>query len=211
MGWRLKTAASNENADVLADLKAFMRVSESAEDDLITFLLKSAVRQIENFTRLHLLTQVWELSLDRPLGYNMQRSPWWNGTREGSVNEYFYAHDYIDLNRTPVASIVSFKYFSPDNTENTFTNAAYRLDTTNVPNRIVLNEGYTWPTNVRDRDAFLIEVSLGYGADQDALPEDIRNAIRSQVMWLYDNRTCGEMKLTDNVMAMLEPYVQMYR
>ena len=99
----------------------------------------------------------------------------------------------------------------PDDTENTFASTKYRLDVSNNPNRLVLDDGETWPSNVRDRDAIRIEVTLGYGADYTSLPEDIRNAIRALVMYLYDNRSRGEMKIPDMVKSMLETYVQFYR
>lgn len=209
MGWKVTAEATYADVESLNDLKAFMKVDESADDDLITFLFKAAARAIERYTQSYLLTQTWEYSFDIPNGISNATTPWFNGVRDGVDSFFQHGLDYIELNKTPVQSIESFKYYSRDNTENTLATSVYRLDNSQSPARVILNDGQSWPVNVRDRNSYVIQVSLGYGDAATDLPEDLRTALRAQVLHMYDNRGCGgEMKLTDMTKELLAPFVQ---
>lgn len=206
--WQVQTGPTYSDIVTLADLKAYLRVDHSNEDTLITTLAQAAARAIERQTGRLLLTQTWDLFLDRPALHGRHDMPWWTGQRQTSRAYLTGADAAIELTKSPVASITSFVHFDSDNAETTFAASKYRLDKATEPARLVLNEGETWPTNgVRDYQGYRIRCVLGYGADDSSLPDDLKIAMWAQTAHLYENRECaGEVRLSDSVKALIEPF-----
>lgn len=181
--YTLVTAPASEPVSV-AEAKTFLRVDGTAEDDLITSLIKTARLACENHTRRAFISQTWRLTMDAfsDVEEEVALSGYIVGPRPGVV-----CHQDIQLSRQPIQSITHIKTYSPDNTVSTVDADTYLLDTDG--GRIVLNEGYTWPTNLRDRAAVEITFLAGYGE----VPEDIRQAILLFVSSMYENRQCMDM------------------
>ena len=83
----------------------------------------------------------------------------------------------------PITSISSINTYNTANTVATFDPAAYRLDAPNA--RIVLNDGYTYPTGLRDREAVHITYVCGY----TAAPDGLLAVMYGMVMSFYMCRT----------------------
>lgn len=210
MAWQQITPPNYETADDLTEVKNFLKVSSSADNDLIESLIATAAEMIEMYTRVHLLTQTWTLWLDnyRPQVDRIQPQ-WWNGARTGRFATVFANTDIcIELNRAPIQSITHIKTHSRDNVSTTFDSASYRLVKSSTPARVALNAGYAWPIdNLRDLEAYEIQCVLGYGTTAASFPAMLKTALRQLVFELYDKRGQGEMKMSDDIKQLLSPFV----
>lgn len=208
MSWKIVTAPNYDNVDEIEKLKNFLKIVDVQDNELITFLMASAGRMIETYTQRFLLTQTWDYYIDRYENNARSPDPWWTGVRQGHVGSLFSSDEiYIKLIKAPIASITSITYFDTDDVETTFAASKYFLDDVSEPPRIILNHGETWPSDgLRKANTFKIRVVGGYGAVDD-IPEDLRNAFRMQVHYLYENREKGELRLSNTIKALLDPYV----
>lgn len=171
------------------EAKAFMQVDGTADDSLISILIATARRSAEEYTKRSFMEQTWRLALDcfpgEPDGLPYQLAPTWT-----------YDARNIELPRGPVSEIVSIKTFSTANVESTVDPASYEL----VDDRVMLNSGYSWPSDLREAGAVHVE----FKAESDPLPEPIKTAILMHATALYENRACADMSA--GVKAMLDPY-----
>jgi len=109
--------------------------------------------------------------------------------------------DTFDVAFPPLQSVTSVVTFDRGNNARTFDSAGYRVDMQS--GRIYLNEGVTFPTDMRAQDAVQITYVAGYGSG--SIPAPILEAIRMYVTQLYDG--CAGM--TDEARRMLAPYRRM--
>ncbi|MGL6349727.1 MAG: head-tail connector protein [Aeromonas sp.] len=174
----------------LDQAKLFMRIDGSAEDSLIALLIASARRAVENYIMRSVMPQTWKLQLDAfqysdpdPIGYHIAARTTFNESE-------------IELPRGPVVSITSLRTFNTANAASTVSAASYAL----IDSRVVLNDGFTWPTGLRDEGA----VEVTYVAGYTNVPEDIKQAIMMYALAMYENRTCSEMPAA--VKGLLAPY-----
>lgn len=182
----------------LADVKTFLRIDGTANDAVLAILISSARRMAEEYTKRSLITQSWTLVMDRfvdadpllPEGQHVAPTPYLvNGSLE------------IPLSRGPIQSITSIETFDLTNSASTVSTDVYELDIEN--SRLLLNEGYSWPTELRDRAAVKITFDSGYGAAA-AVPESIRSGILQHVAASYTNKVCADIPA--GVRALYDPY-----
>jgi len=162
-----------------------MRVDSTDEDDLIGDLITNARMLAEEYTRRRFITTGITLTLDRIPG--RARQPWWDGVREGSITELLANADRIVLPFAPAIAVQSFKSYNDANTEAVFSSSAYRLE---ASGNLYLNDGYVWPTDLRNHAAVVIAYTAGYGASAASVPMPIRHAIKVAVAAMYEDRTC---------------------
>lgn len=154
---------------VLADMKEHLRVTHSAEDDLIGAYMAAASESIENETGLSLGSQVWEQSFQNPT-----RDLW--------------------LLKTPVQSLTSIKYYDGDNVEQTADLSDF--DLFNMGDWFVVRSD-EWPATYDRPDAITIRFSCGY-ASADDMPKTIGQAMKFIVGHWYENRSeTSELKLNE--------------
>ncbi len=161
----------------------------SAEDTLLTRLITVARRHCEQVLNRVLITQTWDLWLDR-----------------------FPVTSYIEVPLPPLASITSIKYYDTANTEATWSPATdYFVDTISHPGRIALAWGKYWPTTtLRETNGVDVTFVAGYGATAASVPDEIKQAILLLIGHLYEHRE----EITDKVLtqtpaavdALLYPY-----
>jgi len=161
-----------------------------SDDDLLNALITTARQHVENVTNRALITQTWELWLDR-----------------FPVNE-------IEIPLPPILTggISSIKYYDTSNTEATVTASDYFLDFKSEPGRVVLAYGCSWPsTTLRSVNGVCVTFTCGYGA-ATAVPKAIKQAMLLLIGHLYENReavqTTGAMpkELQLAFDALLAPY-----
>jgi len=158
----LATIADNTTTtylDNIADsgLGAGAPSSNTAGDPLLTWLITCARRVAERETGRALITQTWELVLDR------------------------FARE-IEIDMLPVASITSVKYTDEDGNLQTVDAADYVLE----PERLLsawLRPAFekSWPTPRRIEGAVVIRFAAGYGAAGASVPAELRTWISAQV------------------------------
>jgi len=148
----------------LADAKAFCRIENVDDDALVTSLIARARDYAERFTQRSLLQQTLKLSLDQEDCATRNR--------------------FIRLRRPEILSIDSFTSYASDNTPTVFDPASYRIS----GDRLVLNDGYSFPVGTRCFDAYEIVYKAGYGATADKVPPLMVEAISLLIAHWYENR-----------------------
>ena len=198
------TASNDSPAISTADMKAFLRVDDSAEDDLIASYVTTATEAVKQYLRRALLTETFVFKAD---GFThpdaddrlMALGP---GVHTASVPYVLGGGDTLDLPFPPLQSVTTVVTY--DRSDNSSTYAASRYGVDLQSGRIYLNESETWPTNLRAQDAVEVTYVAGYGSG--SIPEPILEAIRQYVSGLYDG--CGE-GITDGMRQLLAPYRRM--
>jgi len=177
----------------LADAKAFLRVTISDDDDLISSLIQAATRMAERYLNRFLITQTHQVRYDFipqkvvDSRDGKSNTPWWDGVREGAISMFQSRQDFLQLPYGPVQEVEHFKTFNPANVESTFDSSNYHVDFSESA-RICLNDNAEWPYDLRAREAIEIQVIYGYGDTGDDVPSDIVTAIKLILTPLYESR-----------------------
>lgn len=183
----------------LADVKTFLRIDGTADDAILTSLIASARRMAEEFTKRAFITQTWKLSMDSFSDTEVQLT---GGFAFGPPPHVIEGSQRIQLARRPVQSITAIETYNTTNTKTTISAATYALDT--AGGFIMLNEGYSWPTSLRDYAAVEITFKAGYGDAASAVPDTIKTAIMTHVAAMYGNKACADMP--DGCKTLLQPF-----
>lgn len=150
----------------LAEAKLHCRVDTSANDDLVTTLIKAARQQAEEFTGRAFITQTWKLELDA-----------WPDS------------GVIELPRSPMSSLSSVKYYNTSGTKTTLVDGTdYQKDLASEPARITTEPDKTWPSLETGRlNAIEVIFVAGYGA-ASTVPQAIKQAILLTIGAWYEFR-----------------------
>lgn len=192
---------TSTDADVvsLADMRAALRISDTCNDQLIQDCINSATVMAKEYLRVALRTETFVVTMDGfGDGGDDRLDALGPGVHTISVPYVLGGCGEITLPFGPVQSITSIKTVGRDNTEATFSAANYSLDPRGA--RVFLNEGASWPTDLRDFAAVSVTYVGGYGAA--SVPAPIVHGIKALAQSLFDG--CGDMP--DAVKAMLAPY-----
>ncbi len=164
--FRLKTAPVNLPIS-LTETKNYLRVDHNDEDAQITSLIKAATGRAEKLTNLKFITQTWYVNLD----------------------DFPRDARFFDLKIGYVQSVTSIKYYDEDNTETTWDSANYILEKVGAHGSIGLKSGAVWPDYIpRRKGSVVVELVVGFGANDTDVPEDIRTALLEITSALYDKR-----------------------
>ena len=187
----LVTAPASEPVTA-SELRSHLRAdSTELPDAEANALIAEARQMIEDLIGLAFISQSWRLSLDRWPG---GAEAWWDGVRQMAISE-LYAPNYMTsvmLPRWPLASITSVTVFDEDSNSQVVTVAnTFDVDTYQVPGRLTLKRGSTWPIALRANDAIQIIYVSGY-ANAAAVPAPMKRALKQLAAFLYTNRgdTC---------------------
>jgi hypothetical protein len=194
------TTSADSAVISLSDMKVFLRVDGTADDALITSYTATATEAVKQYTRRAIQTETFvfkadgftEVSDDRLL----QLGP---GVHTGSRPYLLGGGDTLDLPFPPLQSVTSVVTYDRGNNAATYSASKYQVDLQS--GRIYLNEGETWPSDLRAQDAVQVTYVAGYGFG--SVPEPILQAIRLQVQGMYDGTCEG---LTAETMRLLAPY-----
>jgi uncharacterized phiE125 gp8 family phage protein len=187
----LVTAPASEPVTA-SELRSHLRAdSTELPDAEANALIAEARQMIEDLIGLAFISQSWRLSLDRWPG---GAEAWWDGVRQMAISE-LYAPNHMTsvmLPRWPLASITSVTVFDEDSNSQAVTVAnTFDVDTYQVPGRLTLKRGSTWPIALRANDAIQIIYVSGY-ANAAAVPAPMKRALKQLAAFLYTNRgdTC---------------------
>lgn len=181
-----------------ADMEAFLGLQAGIDTAMLTAFIDAACDGIRQYLRRSLVAETLELRMDGFPGYDESAElalgpgmhvvsiPYLTN-RGGSV---------VDLPFGPVASIISITTYGRDNAASVFPASQYEYDAS----RVYLNEGATWPTDLRRRDA----VAIRYVSGDADCPASIVHAIRQWVAAMYDCREGCQMPPA--CVAKLAPY-----
>lgn len=149
------TTYTDNTAD--SSLGAGAPSTNTTGDSEIASLITDARRAAEDELNRALITQTWELTLDRfpcATDHNPRRA--------------------IILPCPPLQSVTHIKYIDTDGATQTITAAEYKVDTVTEPARIVPAYGYSWPTTRNEINAVTVRYVCGYGAASTVPPPIIR-------------------------------------
>lgn len=178
-------AASNDSPAIsTADMKTFLRVDNSDDDAVIATYVATATEAVKQYLRLAVLTETFVMKADgfALAGADDRLLSLGPGVHTASVPYVLGGGETFDVAFPPLQSVTSVETFDRSNAATTFSNTKYEVDLQS--GRIYLNEGETWPTDLRAQDAVKITYVAGYGSG--SIPEPILQAIRSYVEQLYD-------------------------
>lgn len=160
-------------------------LSDSAANDLIA----EARQSIEDMTGLAFITQSWRLSIDH---WPQAREEWWDGIRETHVNQLYGPRggwSDLELPRYPLQSVTSVTVYDEDSSATSVTPGdVFDIDTQQMPGRMSLKVGQTWPIALRANNAIQIVYVAGYGNAASDVPAPIKRAIRQLASYMYTHR-----------------------
>lgn len=148
----------------LAEAKLHARVSTNADDDLFNIYIKSIRKYVERYCNISIITQ--------------EKTIWFN---YGDFNMNTYA---IRLPVSPIQTIDSYTTYTDLDEASLVATSYYSLSN----NRLLLNNTYYWPYNLRRIDGYKVVATVGFGDTPEDVPEDIKQAILMLVAHSYQNR-----------------------
>jgi uncharacterized phiE125 gp8 family phage protein len=168
----------------LAEMRGFLRLDDTAEDDLVTALVRTARQSVEAASGRLLIAQSWRLALDR-----------WPEDR------------VVSLLLSPLVAVDGIRVFSAGGWPAIVAPALYEVDAASDPARILVDPAAPapgWPLQ-----GIEIDVRAGYGTIADAVPAPLRHAIRLLVARWFENRGDGPdlaQPLPIDVLALVAPF-----
>lgn len=172
----------------LGEVKGWAKIDTTADDGLLAGLITAATQAAEEYLKRSLITQTRKLTIDAgrsdiclPDGvYDLPVS-----ILTGSIP------NSIELPFGPLQSITSIVTYGVAGGSTTFSASNYYVDT--ASNRVTLNYGVQWPSDLRDRKSMEVTYVAGYGNTASAIPAPIKTAIMMHVQRMYDGRLICDM------------------
>ena len=188
----------------VAELRAYARIDDTIDATLLGVLIGAATKWCEEYTNRSFMSRTLRLHLDAISEVDV---PLHEGFREGPYQ--IYLKNYIELPKAPVSAVSSVKYFSDSDTESTWATTNYYVDLQSEPARIVLRDGGSWPTDLRNANGIQVNYTAGYGSTATDVPESIRVAIKQYATHMYEHRGDDEGRALNPpalVQNLLQPY-----
>lgn len=177
----LVTDASIEPVS-LADMKEFMKVDLSDENDIITSMIKSARISIENYCGIGLITKTYDYYFDE-------------------------ASDVIKIPLPPLQSVTTFVYNNTSYSETEISSSNYKVFTFDrFEGEIIKLPTYTYPSDIPSYRAFRIRYVNGYGDVATDVPSTILEALKLTVSHWFENRESQE--LPPEAIRLIQQYKQ---
>ena len=182
----LSTAPSTEPIST-TEAKSHLRVDVSDDDTLIGTIVTSARRACEAHTNRALITQTWTMFMDF-FPFGGADATLWEGVREAPETILGGQARYIEIPKSPLASITSIKTYDDDNAASTFASSNYFVDVATEPGRVALRSGQSWPTPTRVINGVEVIFVAGYGTSGSKVPDDLLRGMYLLIGHLYENR-----------------------
>lgn len=166
MTLKLITAPAVEPLNIQTEVRPHVRVDFDDDDALLLMYAKTARQYLEtHHLRRALITQTWDLYLDS------------------------FPGDVITLPLPPLQSVTGVYYTPESGVEQTVSASSYYVDTVGEPGRVLLKNGYTWPSDtLQVANGVRVRFVCGYGAAGNNVPSPIRQAMLLTIGDLYENR-----------------------
>lgn len=145
-----------------ASLGAQAPTTNTTGDPELNALIRTARVAAEGYTRRALVTQTWDLKLDR--------FPCWT----------------IHVPKPTLQSVVSITYVDTNGATQTLDPSTYLVDTSSTPARITPVFGGIWPVTLYQNNAVTVRFVAGYGLAAD-VPDGIKTWMIVRIKHLFDN------------------------
>jgi len=170
----------------VAEVKGMLVLTGTEDDNLIAAFIEAATDAARQYLRRSIVTETLELRMDGFPGHGDEAvvalGPGMHTAHYPSLVNW---GGKIDLPFGPVQSVVSITTWNRANVDEVFDADNYELGQDDV----YLNEGRTWPVNLRHRNAVAVRYVSGY----DPVPEAVRQGIKQHVLAMYECREGCEM------------------
>ena len=189
----------------MTETKEYLRLDEQVDDSLVRGYIIAATEYAENITHRSLITRTLKMSIDALTELDV---PLKEGFSIGAYKRFY--KNYIELPNSPVQSVTNIKYFDDSDNESTWATSNYYVDNQREPARIILRDGGTFPTDLRNANGLEITYVAGYGDNPSDVPESIRVAMLQYITFLYEHRGDTEAKTPEIPMitrSLLQPYI----
>lgn len=153
------------NSKFLSNVKNQLKYKSlnTMQESTLKDYIDVAVDYIEKVTRRSVLSQKWRIVL-----------------------ESFPEEDYISLSNGPVISVDTFTTINSSNVSDT-TFADYAVD----GDRLFLNDGFSWPTDLRARSSIKIDYTTGYASVSKVPPTIIQAIVLLVAHWDTNREPVG--------------------
>lgn len=171
----------------LADVKAHLRIDDSAEDILLSSLLLTSRLHIESILAIALITQSWMMVLDR----------WPSG-------------DTVTIPMSPLQQVSEVRVRDASGTPAIISTASYTVETASRPARLVWKNIVSLEPGLR-AGGIEINFTAGFGATGDSVPAPLKHAILLLTAHWYEHRDPVEIgssaaKIPDAVTDLIQPF-----
>lgn len=203
---KVTTAPASEPVS-LAELKLSLRITDTAQDSILTQYISDARDMAERYTGRKFIEQTLTSYTD---SYPTIGGEWWQGWRQGHVGYQTGTRHAICFDWAPAISITSVVTIDSSNTESAYAATNYYLenyDDDKLP-KMQFNDSASLPGDLRDENGWKIVWKAGYGTASTDVPASIRRAIIVLAGHLYENRgDCeGELCGITSAFSSLNPY-----
>lgn len=168
----------------LSDMKAYLRLEDGGQDDLVLGLIKAARLMVEAASRRLLVEQRWRIVMDR----------WPKG---GTVL----------LPLSPVLAVDGVRILDAAGAATDLPPGSIEWDAASDPPCLTVSGA---PEPGKARHGIEIALRAGYGASPEAVPETLRLAIRILVAHWFGSRDdiAGEPALPPDAAVLMAPFRQ---
>lgn len=223
---RLEEDPLVEAAVTVSDLKAHLRITDTAADTYLETLAAAATDIVEKYLSRRLVARDVVMYVDGAPGYGPHNGTFalWDSLITTPVGWADLNLRWIELMGVPVAEFDSFKYVLPDGTEETVDPSTYYVDTKSRDHaaRVVLQRGAVWPMNLQVANGFRFYYRLGYqhppveeGEEESTaspVPATLRHGVMIAAAALWSNRGDNSDQPADILgMGGLRPLLDPYR
>jgi hypothetical protein len=176
-----------DTVGLVPGVKEWCRIdaNDGGQDATLNALIKTARRRCEDVARRALVTQTWQMSIDRFPGLVAVSPdyPGWEYLRLGADGD----PRVIRTPRPPLISVSSISYVDTAGATQTADPSTYLVDTASLLGRVFPAYGSYWPVTRPQGGAVTMTYVAGYGAAA-AVPDDIVTALKIAVAYLFENR-----------------------
>lgn len=163
MSWKVTTGPASEPL-TSADVKLWLKVDTTADDDIVSALISSARTWVERHCNIGLLPQTITEVYDG-----------WPGGRD------------FELSVSPLRAVSGIYYLDSAGSVQELSSANYSVDEYQRPPRVQLKYSQTWPTLYDEINSVSAVYTAGYD-DADAIPAPVLTAMRLAIADAYENR-----------------------
>jgi uncharacterized phiE125 gp8 family phage protein len=153
----------------LAAARANLREPDVALNGIIETWIKGITAHAEHYMGRAIISQGWRVTLDT-------------------------FPDAIRLDRPPIVSVASVKYYDAAGLLQTLDLQDYTVDLVSEPGYVVPARGKSWPATDDRINAVMVDYTCGYGADDTTTPEDIRLYILAKLTEQFTAEPGKEVK-----------------
>jgi uncharacterized phiE125 gp8 family phage protein len=166
----------------LPDMKAYLRLDDDGQDDLVSGLIKAARLMVESVSRRILIEQRWRVVMDR----------WPQGRK-------------VMLPLSPLLAVDRVRVLDAAGIATEVAAGSIEMDAASDPPCLVVSDA---PAPGKARNGIEIALRAGYGPSPDAVPATLRLAIKILVAHWFENRgdVVGEQILPPEAMSLVTPF-----